>query len=261
LISSILKPQPAQRATLESIRLHEWTNQQGQVPLEFVNENLQNVKETIKKDMKDQLKKLGFTESEIFEYAMKESPGPVKAAVYLLREASIPRKIPKLKLSADIVAISASSVTKQSAAENLLSRIRAERTSIPKVPPYISENRPAILSTFQHCSKLQPTQLHILKNLKHLNGHISEFDDDDPSTLYGSLKITEPSFEITDHSDPEIVACLQNGQKFEMLFKATTEQIDNNQFQTKFELLNGYDKDWVLEEFDKAVNLLLRGVS
>jgi hypothetical protein len=260
LIQSILKPQPSQRATIEAIRLHSWTNQNGLSPLQFVDETYRNPAESVSKVEYDFLIKLGFQAVEIEEYLQKESPCPIKAALYLVRELYRPRNIPTVEVK-EIGPKTAIPITTYPETQNLFSRIRNDRQEPNRTQPYLIDDRPCVVSAFEHTYPRSKTHLLILRNLQQVKGKLTDFDDEDPNTLYASMIIREPTLQVTDFSDPEITECLSHADTFEMVFKATTEQLSSGKFQTKFELLNGYDKEWVFEEFDNSVQQLVRDVS
>jgi uncharacterized protein (DUF2249 family) len=259
LIQSILKPQPSQRATIETIKIHSWINQNGLPPLQFVDASFRNPTETITQMEHDNLIKLGFQDVEVEEFLRKESPCSIKAALYLVRELLRPRSMPTVEWK-EVGPKSAIPVTVYPDTQNLFSRIRKDRLEAKRPQAYSIDDRPSVVSTFEHTYPRQKTHLLILRNLQQLGGKLTDFDDEDPSTLYASLSIREPTFQLTDLSDPDIAACLSHADAFEMLFKASTDQTSVGKFQTTFELLNGYDKEWVFEQFDNSVQLLVRDV-
>ncbi|KAI9342609.1 the kinase Mark3PAR-1: T211a-S215a double mutant, partial [Obelidium mucronatum] len=101
ILTQILKVKPNERATLETLRTHPWTTDNGQLPpVEFYELPAESPVSGPSLDgtstrgdpchLKDvsiisELKRMGFSESEI-EYAKKTGdPGPVMAAYHLLR--------------------------------------------------------------------------------------------------------------------------------------------------------------------------------
>ncbi|KAI8841335.1 hypothetical protein BC829DRAFT_15647 [Chytridium lagenaria] len=93
LISKILKTKPAERATLECIRNHPWTNDDGRLDnVSFSGTAVEE--ETLSKgdpqyledeNVINEILKIGYTQDEINDALESRNPGPVLAAYHLIR--------------------------------------------------------------------------------------------------------------------------------------------------------------------------------
>ncbi|KAJ3191253.1 MAP microtubule affinity-regulating kinase 1 [Irineochytrium annulatum] len=103
LISSMLKTKPSERASLDAIRNHPWTNDGGNLPLlDFFTVPTTPVSAGSPRGDPDHLRdagivseiqRMGFTDLEIEDALESRDPGPVMAAYHLLR-AEIARRPP-----------------------------------------------------------------------------------------------------------------------------------------------------------------------
>jgi hypothetical protein len=127
--------------------------------------------------------------------------------------------------------------------------------------PYDPTNAPPICTVFQHQATRQETHLMILKNLKLHKGIILNVDEQDMDLLFGSMRVKEPSLmQEVEEEDAELKACLESSEECIISFKIQTKKTDIG-YQTTFELLDNFDKEWVIQEFDTNMERLIVGIS
>jgi serine/threonine protein kinase len=243
LIKSILKPQAKERCSLEFIQHHSWINMGDRPILGFLDNSDRIMR--ISGEQLTALKNYGFSDSEIEEYLQTGIPGPVKATLFLYKESRVPRssidieekRLSSIKDSNGRTSFTASSpvpVKKNS----LISKIRNDINEPANWKSLDSVKQDSMHTIVNHTFDQHELQMIILQNLLIQGGRIYQFDEYQPSTLYGAVKLRPPElFQQSYDDDQELSACLAEVQQFELKFSATTISQSSGNYQTKFELL------------------------
>jgi hypothetical protein len=246
----------AQRATLEAIISHKWLflKESSDTPY-FQSINHPSIIKLLKQKNLDP--------TEISDYEKFQTPGSVKTAYFLFQKQFQPRtahKVPKISKPSIFNTNSPTKYKykfiKSKKSKTLLNNLRNK--VLDRKQSHDESNTP-VWTTFTHQDDPKSLQMRLLRNILYLKGKITHFDDDEPLVLYGMIPVYSEQLLDLDGLDEEMKMLMQDKIGVEMLFKAETEYLgEEDVYQTKFLLLNGYDKDWVVDEFDLYIMKLLQ---
>ncbi|KAJ3270839.1 hypothetical protein HDV01_007388 [Terramyces sp. JEL0728] len=242
LVSSILKPDPTKRFSLQDIKKDKWVNPENLEPFEFQSTDTFSLPPQIR----EMLGQYGYTDQEIKEYQDEKSPSPIKTAHYLLQEAFTPRTIPSFNVNVQPKKYNLTRPLKmEKEKHSLLNRIK--QAVAEKIEPYNPVGRPPVCVTVEHQASLKNTHARILGNIIRQGGKIIDFDETKTNEMCASIpfKIANPALD-----DNEIPV-----DYFDLRIATARNGLD---WQTTFYLLNKYDNEYIFEELDDIAMTLLQ---